>query len=136
MPYICMKKLLFIFILCWIPGIGMSIGLEDAMNAVIQVESGGNPTAKSGCYVGILQLSPIAVRECNNILGKKKYTYKDRYNPEKSKEMWWIIQGHHNPNGDIEHAIRLWKGGPKYTKRSTERYYRKVLKILYMNIKD
>ena len=112
---------------------GKSVGLEDVMKAIIQVESGGNPSVKSGCYVGILQLSPIAVRECNKILGKRKYTYNDRYNPEKSKEMWWIIQEYHNPEGNIEKAIRLWNGGPRYSKRKTERYYRKVLKTLNLN---
>ena len=41
---------------------------EPVMNAIIQIESKGNPAAVNGPYVGVLQISPILVKECNNIL--------------------------------------------------------------------
>ena len=41
---------------------------EPVMNAIIQIESKGNPAAVNGPYVGVLQISPVLVKECNNIL--------------------------------------------------------------------
>ena len=41
---------------------------EPVMNAIIQIESKGNPMAVNGSYVGVLQISPVLVKECNNIL--------------------------------------------------------------------
>ena len=32
---------------------------EPVMNAIIQIESKGNPAAVNGPYVGVLQISPI-----------------------------------------------------------------------------
>ena len=104
------------------------------INAVAQVESGGDPNAvnSAGC-VGLLQITKICVRQCNIWLeqdkSKKRYTYADRLDPEKSKEMFILTQKHLNPKNDIEHAIRLWNGGPQYKKASTEDYYRKVMRV-------
>ena len=82
------------------------------MNAIIKVESNGNPQAVGGNSVGIFQITPVCVRECNNILksrkSPKRYSLRDRYNVKKSKEMFNIIQSKYNPNHDIERAIRLW----------------------------
>jgi hypothetical protein len=101
------------------------------MDAIIQVESEGNPNAVSGNSVGVMQITPILVEECNNILksrkSKKRYTLKDRYSVAKSKEMFLLIQSQYNKANDIEKAIRSWNGGPKYSLRATNRYYQKVL---------
>lgn len=43
---------------------------NPVMEAIIQVESGGNRYAKSGSSVGVMQITPICVAECNNILKK------------------------------------------------------------------
>ena len=40
---------------------------NPVMNAIIQVESKGNPNARSGIYCGILQISPVLVKDCNQI---------------------------------------------------------------------
>ena len=101
------------------------------MDAIIQVESEGNPNAVSGNSVGVMQITPILVRECNDILkkqkSKKRYTMADRYCVEKSKEMFLLIQKYYNPENSIEKAIRSWNGGIKYSVRATNRYYKKVL---------
>ena len=101
------------------------------MDAIIQVESEGNPKAVSGNSVGAMQITPILVKDCNDILkrqkSKKRYTMDDRYSVAKSKEMFLIIQKYYNPENSIEKAIRLWNGGVKYTTRATNRYYKKVL---------
>lgn len=102
--------------------------------AISQVESGNNPNSVSGKHVGVLQISPIAVDECNRIIQRKKYTYKDRYSREKSVEMFNIIQNFYNKERNIEKAIRLWNGGPNYSVKATEGYFKKVKKV-YDNLK-
>lgn len=107
---------------------------NPVMNAIIQVESGGNRMAKNGNQVGAMQITPIAVAECNKILklrnSAKRYILADRFSVEKSKEMFILIQFFHNPQNDVEQAIRAWNGGPRYSLRKTQRYYEKVLRHL------
>ena len=101
------------------------------MKAIILVESEGNPRAVSGNSVGVMQITPILVQECNDILkargSKKRYSLADRYDVGKSKEMFLLIQSQHNKSNDVEKAIRIWNGGPRYSVRATNRYYKKVL---------
>jgi len=104
------------------------------MEAIIQVESGGNAKAVSGNSVGVMQITPILVRECNKILknrkSDKRFTMNDRYSVEKSKEMFLLIQSHHNKTNDVEKAIRTWNGGPNYSIKATNRYFAKVMRLL------
>lgn len=107
---------------------------EPVMNAIIQVESGGNPNAVSGNSCGAMQITPICVAQCNIILkarkSKKRYSLKDRFNIAKSKEMFLLLQSHYNLENNIEKAIRSWNGGMKYTVRGTQKYYNKVMSYL------
>ena len=104
---------------------------NPVMDAIIQVESGGNPNAVSGNSVGVMQITPILVEDCNQILrrkkSKKRYTLADRYSAAKSKEMFLLIQSYYNPMNSIEKAIRSWNGGVHYSVRATNRYYKKVM---------
>ena len=104
---------------------------NPVMDAIIQVESEGNTKAVSGNSVGAMQITPILVKECNQILkkqkSKKRFTLSDRYSVKKSKEMFLLIQKYHNPENSIEKAIRSWNGGLKYSIRATNKYYRKVM---------
>ena len=104
---------------------------NPVMDAIIQVESEGNPKAVSGNSVGAMQITPILVKDCNEILkkqkSKKRYTLADRYSVAKSKEMFLLIQSHYNPENSIEKAIRSWNGGVRYSVRATNRYYQKVM---------
>jgi len=102
------------------------------IKAIAQVESEGDPkqVSKCGRYVGYLQISKILVRQCNQILGKQVYTYDDRYDKQKSIEMFIIYQEYFNKEGNMEKAIRLWNSGDlncMKRKRPTEGYYRKVM---------
>ena len=110
---------------------------NPVMDAIIQVESEGNPNAVSGNSVGAMQITPILLRDCNNILkkqkSKKRFTLADRYSVEKSKEMFLLIQAHYNPKNNIEKAIRLWNGGNNYSVRATNRYYQKVMRNMSKN---
>lgn len=103
---------------------------EPLIEAIAQVESGKNPKAfnKNGNCAGYLQITPVVVKDCNQILKKKKYTLKDRFNKQKSIEMFVIYQNAHNPSGNTEKAIRVWNGGPNYSVKATNKYYRKVMK--------
>lgn len=114
---------------------------EAVINAIIKVESGGNPKARNakGDCAGVLQITPVLVKECNDILKKqkrkKRYTLQDRYNVKKSKEMFIIIQEHLNPEHNVEKAIKCWNCGGFYLKNNGWKnksidYYKKVMKNL------
>lgn len=108
---------------------------ENLITAISAVESKHDPKAfnKNGNCAGILQITPVLVAESNNILKAKgltkKYTLQDRFDKDKSIEMFHLIQGKYNPNKDISLAIRLWNAGPvALTKKNiSEDYYRKVI---------
>ena len=110
---------------------------NPVMDAIIQVESEGNPNAVSGNSVGVMQITPILVKDCNDILkrqkSKKRFTLADRYSVEKSKEMFLLIQAHYNPTNNVEKAIRLWNGGNNYSVRATNSYYKKVMRNMAKN---
>lgn len=105
------------------------------IKAIAMVESTNNPKAIGrGGSVGLLQITPVLVRECNNILKEKKstkrYSLKDRLDSTKSVEMFILYQEKYNPSRNIEKAIRLWNGGPRYSVKGTQRYFNKVRKHL------
>lgn len=111
---------------------------EPVMNAIIQVESRGNVKAVSGNSCGAMQITPVLVMECNNILkkrkSKKRFSLRDRFDLAKSKEMFVLIQSYFNPQNDIEKAIRAWNGGYRYSVKRTQKYFNKVM--AYLNSKN
>ena len=137
-----LAKLVFIsmMFLMSMPTVMLAEGEENdydwtpVIDAIIQVESKGNPNARSGIYCGVLQISPVLVQECNNILKRrgssKRYTLNDRFNVAKSKEMFVIIQSYYNPKHNVERAIRMWQGGCNFNVRSTQRYYERVMSYM------
>ena len=104
---------------------------NPVMDAITKVESGGNPNARSGNCCVAMQIKPICVEDCNQILKargeKKRYTLKDRFDVKKSREMFVIIMSKYNPTNDVEKAIRIWNGGVKYKVKTTQSYYKKVM---------
>lgn len=107
---------------------------NPVMDAIIQVESEGSSKAVSGNSCGAMQITPILVKECNNILkrrkSKKRFKLSDRFNVAKSKEMFILFQSFYNPKNSIEQAIRSWNGGLKYSVRGTQKYFNKVMNLL------
>lgn len=107
---------------------------EPVMSAIIEVESNGNAKAQSGNSVGAMQITPVLVMECNQILkkrkSKKRFKLSDRLSIAKSKEMFLLIQSMHNPMNDIERAIRSWNGGINYNMRRTQRYFERVMSAM------
>ncbi len=112
----------------------LSFDWNPVMDAIIQVESEGNPRAVNGNSAGAMQITPILVEDCNDILkkmkSKKRYTLADRFSVSKSKEMFLLIQMYYNPTNDVEKAIRIWNGGIHYSVRATNRYYKKVTALM------
>lgn len=109
----------------------------DLIEALIKVESRGNDSAIGDRHlvgneaVGALQIRPIMVREVNRILKIQKsdirFKLKDRFDRQKTIEMFMVWKNYHHPDGDFEKIARNWNGGPKgYKKSRTERYWAKV----------
>ena len=137
------KKL---FLTCLMLALSLTVSAQNesydwsnVMNAIIKVESRGNEKAHNpnGDCAGILQITPILVKECNQILAKRKsnkrYTKGDRYNAEKSKEMFILLQEHFNPEHNIEKAIKCWNCGFYHKtkngwKNKSIGYWKKVMK--------
>mgnify|MGYP006439494831 CR=1 FL=1 len=109
----------------------------DLLTALIFVESRGNDSAIGDRHlvgneaVGALQIRPIMVREVNRILHKQGGTFrfklKDRWDRDKSLEMFHVWREYHHPNSTDETIARSWNGGGKGPKKeSTLHYWRKV----------
>ncbi len=132
------KKALLIFILYFSTS-ALAAGSEkffweEVIEAIIKVESECQTSAKRSNYAGPMQISPIMVKECNAILkerqSSKRYTLADRYSLSKSKEMFILFQEKHNPDRNVEWAVRAWNGGPYFSKKATDAYYKKVIEAL------
>ena len=111
--------------------------LEDLIEAMVWVESKGNPKAfaKREDAAGVLQIRPIMVNEVNRILNIKKddrfYTLDDRWNEKKSIEMFYVFVDYYHKDSSYEEIARCWNGGPKgLQKKQTKRYWKKVQKEL------
>lgn len=90
--------------------------------ALIWVESKGDSKAiGSKDDVGVLQITPILLRDCNRILGYERFTLTDRLDSLKSVDMFNIIQDHYNPQHDYHWALKIWNSGAPLS------YHRKVM---------
>jgi hypothetical protein len=98
--------------------------------ALIWQESKGNPKARNGDAVGILQITPIYVAEANRISKNDTFVLSDRESASESLKMFEIVQGFHNPEKDIKKAIKL------HNPTAGDKYYNSVMnyfKILKYN---
>jgi len=123
----------------------LALSERDLVSALILVESRGNDSAigdrhiVGGEAVGALQIRPIMVREVNRILkiqkSDKRFKLKDRFDRDKTLEMFYIWKNYHHKDSDFEKIARNWNGGPKgYNNPRTEKYWAKVQKELgYVN---
>lgn len=113
----------------------------DLVTALIHVESRGNDSAIGDRHlvgneaVGALQIRPIMVREVNRILkiqkSDKRFKLKDRFERDKSIEMFYIWKNYHHKDSEPEVIARNWNGGPKgYKVNRTVKYWNKVEKQL------
>ena len=101
---------------------GYDYDWELFTQALIWVESKGNSKAVGKCDdIGVLQIRPIIVEDCNRILGYERFTLTDRLDSLKSVGMFNIIQDHYNPQHDYHWALKLWNSGAPLS------YHRKVM---------
>lgn len=107
--------------------VGYNHDLSNVLKGIIYVESKGdvNAVSKNKKCVGILQITPIIIKDCNRIVGKKQFTLNDRYDKSKSLEMFYIIQKYYNKNGDIRKAAYIWRGG---SLKQNQHYFNMVKK--------
>ena len=105
---------------------------DNLINALIQIESSGNDNAYTASEdaVGCLQIRRTMVKDVNRILkrqgSEKRYEFKDRWNIQKSIEMFNIYRDYYNLITPEEIA-RCWNGGPKgIYKPATIAYWNKV----------
>lgn len=95
--------------------------------ALAKTESEFNFNAKGSSQDhGVLQITPILVKEVNRLQKDSTYCHKDAFDPEKSFEMFEIIQYHYNPDCRIDRAIKIWNpkgeviGYPKKVQKNIE----------------
>jgi len=84
--------------------------------------------------VGLLQIRPIMVKEVNRILGKNKFKLSDRFDKDKSIEMFKIYQKYYNPNFEYQKAAYLWNGGSNYSKANKSKKIK--LKMYWNKVKN
>ena len=101
--------------------------------AICQVESGGNSSAigDNRKAVGIAQIWEVTVDDVNRIAGTA-YTYSDRLDAEKSRQMFVIYTRYYcGKSYTPARAARVWNGGPRgYNKKATLGYWHKVRKAM------
>ena len=110
--------------------------ITSLIDALIIVESQGNDSAVGDTHlgspsIGVLQIRPIMVREVNRILKlkgtKHRYKMSDRWDRDKSIEMFLIWKEFHQDDSNYEEIARSWNGGPKGPKNpKTYSYWKKV----------
>jgi hypothetical protein len=106
------------------------------INALIYVESHGQDSAIGDTHlekpsIGALQIRPIMVREANRILKiqglPKQFKLKDRFNRQKSIDMFIVWKNFHHKDHSDEVTSRCWNGGPRgWKNKRTLKYWVKV----------
>lgn len=146
-----MKNLLIILftfqsLICFAPGLNEIIipvsepilmGYSDVekLQAIIYAESSDgvnryNPDELQA--VGLLQIWPIMVAECNRIAGYEKYQLSDRSSDKMSIQMFWEYQNYWNPSHNFEKMAKIWVSGPDGMQETNSiSYFQNALKILH-----
>lgn len=114
---------------------------QPVIDAIVWHESKGDVNARNGRYLGPMQIAPILVKECNNILRSQgssvRYTLEDRRSLEKSREMFLIIMKRYNPANSFELACRLWQSGlVKTYSRANLRFIEEMREIMRWQAKE
>src|SRR5574343_354542 len=100
---------------------------ERFVNAIIQVESKGNPLAVGKANdVGLFQITPIRLADYNRRTGKA-YKMNDMFNPGISRE---IFDYYHQFAGSFEESARRWNRAYQWRDNKGLQYWNKVSKHL------
>ena len=107
---------------------------DSLINAIIKVESNDNVNAigDNGKAVGCMQIWKVVVDDVNKV-SKLKYNYNDRFNKEKSIEIFKMYINKYATAKRLgrtptnEDMARIWNGGPNgFKKAGTKQYWLKV----------
>jgi hypothetical protein len=122
-------------------GAGAGAPSQRLWNAIVDVESDGNPRAfnpHSGA-TGIAQIRKVCLTDCNRIARRegdgREFAPSDRLRPGTSREMWRIYLEHYGrqyqrktgrtPTDEV--YARIWNGGPTgWRKASTLIYLARI----------
>lgn len=111
--------------------------VDDLWLAIQKVESNGDPNAvgDGGLAIGVAQIQPIMVEDCNLILGRELFSLADRRSPAISRLMFDTFVRHYGKGKSAEWIARAWNGGPTWYRRAeavqnTAKYWAKVKKEL------
>lgn len=108
---------------------------DNLYNAICMVESSMDPLAKNptSSATGICQQLLSYVDDANRLQNQVVYTYEDRKNPDKAREMFEIVQSKYNPDRNHMRAIGMHYLGPNgYLKNPWKamEYIQKVQKVM------
>lgn len=91
--------------------------------SMMYVESRFDPLAEGrDSDTGILQITPVYVREANRILGREEFTLDDARDIERSLEMFDVVQGEHNGSGDWAMTVYWHNKSDAYRDRVVQAY--------------
>ena len=119
--------------------VGEAANFNDLLDAIEWVESKGdaNEVGDDGRAIGAYQIWKIYVDDLNRIKPIRygynqtinRFSYDDRLDPVKSREMVSIYLKHYG--GTVEEMARKHNGGPNgHKKESIKKYWDKVRKVL------
>lgn len=91
--------------------------------SMMYVESRFDPLAEGGdSDTGILQITPVYVREANRILGREEFTLEDARDIKRSLDMFDVVQGEHNGTGDWAMTVYWHNKSGAYRDRVVQAY--------------
>lgn len=102
---------------------------DRLLSAIEFVESRGRADAvgDGGRAVGVLQIWPITVADANRILGRDEFTLADRLNPDRSRQIFYVITNHYSAGCSDEVKARRWNSGPTGDRKACSLdYWRRV----------
>ena len=91
--------------------------------ALSLVESAHNPNAIGAAHeVGILQITPVMVQECNRIAGYEKWSLEDRLDPMESYAMAESYFRKHGKGLSWYEMARIWNQGVSGYRNNPQRW--------------
>jgi len=124
------------FILLLLSSNALAAPSQALLDAIRHVESGGRcVTGDNGNAVGPYQIWKILVDDVNRILKRKAYTYDDRKDEKKSREMAVVYLTHYGKGLTALEMAAIWNSGPKGAEKmkynkNVQKYVEKIKKVM------
>ena len=115
----------------------VSIEMVDALG-IIESHQDPNAVGDNGAAVGILQIHKEYVDDVNRILGRKVFSYEDRWDSGKSYSMAFVYLNHYGrrykrltgKEPTMEVYARIHNGGPNgFKKKATKKYGKRASEV-------